>query len=641
MVRTSFYIFLVLLAVQCTASPALAQADTTIYQLKGVEIFGKPSEVYAVGSRVSSIDSSYLDTYASGSLANVLQARTPLYIRQYGPGGISTVTFRGTSAQHTAVLWNGLNIASPSLGQSDFTTLSLGGIGSVSVQHGGASAMYGSGAIGGAVLLNSPVHGEGLRASLQQEAGSYNRYYSKATASYGNEKISAGASFFWHTARNNFPYRDLSRLSRPEVRQEHAATLQKGFTQDLTWKLSTKGKLSIHTWFTDIEREIQPAMGAAHNNASYSDRNFRLLGSYDQQNWLGETSLKAAYFSDYLNYSSSNLTSVTAIKTYQAQAEQTYIYGRRWNLKAGANLQHYMADVDGYGGQVTENRAALFLLTRFDPTDRLSLTLNLRQAFADGFNPPPTPALGFNWKALKAEEHTFFLKGNVTGSYRLPTMNERYWQPGGVPDLKPEQGYQAEAGLTHILKSSSFKLETEVTPYTMLINNWVEWRTAGSVSTPVNLQRVRSQGVEFSSFASQKLQNWRLDATIGYTYSTSTQVASYEGNIEPGNQLAYIPKHKATLHTLISFKDWHVSGNLVYNSQRFTSGSNTTALNSFTLLDLDFGKAFNFGKSRLQTNIQVNNVTNTIYQTMQNYAMPPRNYNLRISYLISNPNKNQ
>ena len=30
---------------------------------------------------------------------------------------------------------------------------------------------------------------------------------------------------------------------------------------------------------------------------------------------------------------------------------------------------------------------------------------------------------------------------------RMPTLNDRFWRPGGDPDLRPERGWNADAGL--------------------------------------------------------------------------------------------------------------------------------------------------------------------------------------------------
>jgi iron complex outermembrane receptor protein len=51
------------------------------------------------------------------SMAEVLQENTPVFIRNYGSGGLATASFRGSNAYHTPVIWNGINIQNPMNGQ--------------------------------------------------------------------------------------------------------------------------------------------------------------------------------------------------------------------------------------------------------------------------------------------------------------------------------------------------------------------------------------------------------------------------------------------------------------------------------------------------------------------------------------------
>lgn len=619
------------------APATVAQQDTTQYQLRTVEVFGKPAEVFATGSRVSSLDSSFLQTFTSGSLADVLQARTPIFLKTYGASGISTPTFRGTSASHTAVLWNGLNVGSPALGQSDFATLPLNSLGGVSVQHGAAGATYGSGAIGGAVLLNSPTYdrAKGFGAELQQEIGSFGRYFTSIGTHYSGAKVSVGLSGHRLAAENNFPYPDYGRFGAPTRRQEQARVEQHSFTQDLAWQLSNSTRLALHGWYTYAEREVAPALGAANNNARQLDENLRLMADFGHNSNWGETSVKAALFSDYLRYTDNSNYSVTDINTYQLQVEQTYTYARRWSLRGGVNLQHFAADVQGYGGRVNEDRSAAFLLFRFDPSRRLELSLNLRQAFVKGYNPTPAPTLGANWLALQQDRHRLYLKGNISGSYRVPTLNERFWQPGGNPDIKPEQGWSFESGLRHVFTSGTLQIESEATLYRMLVDNWVQWMpTELGYWSPRNLQKVRSQGMELSSRASQKFGAWAVVASAGYTYTASEQVKAYEGASALYRQLAHVPLHKAQLSSEVMFRSWSFLGTITHNGLRYTSNNNTGSLPAYTLLSLALNKKFTVGQYKLIGTLRSDNATNTGYYVMENMPMPPRSFAASLRFII-------
>src|SRR4051812_33013156 len=95
------------------------QTDTvkTAY-LQEVSIYGMPVTRYATGTKVDHIDAT-----GTSLLNNALSQSSSIYFKNYGNDQLSTIAFRGTSSSHTAVLWNGMNISSPTLGQTDFSLL--------------------------------------------------------------------------------------------------------------------------------------------------------------------------------------------------------------------------------------------------------------------------------------------------------------------------------------------------------------------------------------------------------------------------------------------------------------------------------------------------------------------------------------
>ena len=61
-------------------------------------------------SIIQSISAPELLSRQGNSMAEVLQENTPVFIRNYGYGGLATASFRGSNAYHTPVIWNGINI---------------------------------------------------------------------------------------------------------------------------------------------------------------------------------------------------------------------------------------------------------------------------------------------------------------------------------------------------------------------------------------------------------------------------------------------------------------------------------------------------------------------------------------------------
>jgi iron complex outermembrane receptor protein len=92
-----------------------------------------------------------------GSLTSLLVTNSTIYFKENGAGMVSSASFRGTTAQQTAVIWNGININSQLNGQTDFNTINPTDFTNISIRPGGGSVIYGSGAIGGSIHLNSEL----------------------------------------------------------------------------------------------------------------------------------------------------------------------------------------------------------------------------------------------------------------------------------------------------------------------------------------------------------------------------------------------------------------------------------------------------------------------------------------------------
>ncbi|MBO0357116.1 TonB-dependent receptor [Hymenobacter sp. BT186] len=631
------YSFLLLLS----GTSAWAQSPSVIdsvQQLPNVRVEGVKLSRFAVGSRVLTLDSAALAPYRTGSLTDVLSARTPLYLKNYGPGQLSTITMRGTSAQHTAVLWNGFNIMLPTLGQTDFSLLPVSGNTQIDVQPGPAASLYGSGAVGGTLLLSSPVRwGAGLRATAQIDGGSFGLRAGSLEGSFSNQKLALRTSLSYRQADNNFHYSSPELGGTVRRRQEYARLWQASVAQDFTLRVGQRGELTAALWLTDTDRQLQPAIGAASSNAQERDQSRRLTAGYRLVGVRHEWAVRAAWFEDVLNYrDDSNGLSESEVHTTQAQAEHTWNVASTFSVRLGAEAQHFAARVDGYGPlALTENRYAGYGLLRFDPTSRLHLSLNLRQALLPGRRPPLTPTLGAEWQLLETATQTVQLKGNASRSYRAPTLNERYWRPGGNPNLLPESGFGYEAGLVHTVRKTPahLMLQTELTAYRQLVDDWVQWLpgTTG-VWAPSNLRKVRAQGLEASTQLTWKPGAYQLTSRLAYAYTQSEKVQGTLNDTDPvGRQLPYVPLHTAAFTTDHQWHDWQATTSCTFTGYRYTDASGLNFLPSYFLVNASVGRTLVLTPTwKLVGLVQGFNLTNLDYQSYLNRAMPPRSMALSV-----------
>ena len=621
------------------AARAQVTPDTLTGQdLAEVQVIGQHHPRFTLGSRETHLDSTYLQLNNANSLADVLQSRTPVYLKTYGNGMLSTISFRGTSASQTAVLWNGFNINLPTLGQTDFSLIPLTAVQGVQLQHGSGGANFGTSAIGGAVILSSRANWQpGGQLQVQQDAGSFGSYFSQVGGKYSTQKVSLETSFYRRTAQNNFKFKNTTQFGAPYQRQKNAALHQWGFTTNLHLRLNSRNTLAIRNWYTDNDNQSQPNMVAANTHARLANRNWRLMSEWNRQSKLGLTAVRAAYFADYMHYRDDNTNSETLVNTYQIQGEQNFILAKKINVDAGGEWQHFTADVDGYGQNVNETRASGFLLFRYDPLAFLHLNLNLRQALVTGFNPPLSPTAGFILDVFSRNNYTLGWKGSVARGYRVPTLNDRYW-PTGNAALKPENSYNYETGLAYKFNQGLFTAETEVTAYRMQVENWIQWLPSASngVWSPQNLKKVRATGAEVSGKAAWLLRGGKISTGFNYSYTSSEQQESYSRSAEPtGKQLIYVPYHTATTYADVSYKAWLLTANYQFTGQRFTTAENTRKLPAYGLLTLYGGKTIRYRKARFQIIGRVNNLTNKVYQNLEYYAMPGRNYHVSLRFTFN------
>jgi len=185
MTRYILFVFILLIG-----GESFAQLDS-IQQFTVVNLSSKTLQKHSKGYKVLALSDSII-LKNTESFTTLLRFNTPIYIKEYGAGGTSTASFRGTSASNTAVVWNGININSINNGQTGFNALTVNLIDNIDVRSGGGSIEFGSGAIGGTIHLNDQLYFEKqLNHQFVSSVGSYNTYNNLYKFSFGSDTIAA------------------------------------------------------------------------------------------------------------------------------------------------------------------------------------------------------------------------------------------------------------------------------------------------------------------------------------------------------------------------------------------------------------------------------------------------------------------
>ncbi|MGX5855098.1 TonB-dependent receptor plug domain-containing protein [Dyadobacter jiangsuensis] len=616
------------------ALPVYAQKDSIA--LDPVTVKGFVPQKFMSGLKIQRIDSASLAQVRYQNIGDILSAYTPIAFKNYGPGQLSTASFRGTSANHTAVLWNGLNINAPTLGQTDFSTIPVAGFDQLSVQYGSSASIVGSDAVGGSILLDSRASVTPFHVSDGRQQESFRNHQSRTDIRYAfplnNAWAFSGKTALYYGRMNN----DYPKPTRNTYALLPTETFQKGIVQDLFLRSQNGQEISAHVWLTDNKLTLTP--DDIQGREMTRTTAYRTMVRYQVHTFT----LRTAWVRDIIDYAKGDLShpdhSVTDKFASRIEKDFTLSLGSEVNpvsVKTGGEWTHYRSRVPGYAlSPASENRTDFFLLTRWQPATRATISVNLRQGLVTGFNPPFTPSVGLEYGLIQKALYTLTLKGSYGRSYRVPTLNERYWKDLGNPDIRPETGWNKEMGLGQTFKRAfGGTLRSSATFYHNRIKDWTYWNPSRNYRVE-NLQQVLAQGIELQLNYQYQTGSWRTGLDAGYAFNKSSQEKAYDSYSRDivGKQLVFVPEHTANANAFVQFKYTKLTGQLQAASKRYTTFDNSQFLDGYGLVNLLAETTFALYKFKLVLQGQVRNVTDTFYLNVRNNAMPGRSFAVSLTF---------
>ncbi len=593
-------------------------ADTTLV-LPTVEVRSASIRYEVAGSATQYWEAAQLARVQADHLAGLLAAETGTYIKSYGLGSLATSSIRGGSAGHTLVLWNGLPIQSPMLGLLDLALLPVQAVESIGFTPGGGSAMWGSGAIGGVLDLDNRAHfSRKMELKTSTLAGSFGQFQQQINIGLGTEKVQSVTRFAHQQADNDFYYPLGAGL--PKRLQTNARFSQQYAVQDLYWNIHERRRLSAHLWLQETSREIPPTQVQNRSEARQEDSATRLVLEYRAITARGFWQIKTGYFYEHLQYVDDQilLNSRSHFRTYLAEITREWQGGKRHTFLLGNTHVHTQAWSEGYRNQIpTEYKTALFASWKYRGR-KLNAQGSLRQEIAGGIGAPIVPALGVDYQI----HPNFLLKSSASRNYRLPTLNDRFWAPGGNPDLLPESGWSQELGFYFRKQKNGFELQASLTAFNRTIGNWILWslRDGQSFWSANNITQVWSRGLEPRLALSHTSSHRKFVLKAGYDFTRSTnQVAVENPSLAAGQQLLYTPVHRAFASLSLEWKTFYAAYQHAFTGA--AQGINDPIAPFQTgNLRLQYGREFKKGRGMLFLNVL--NIWNAQYLAVERRPMP-------------------
>lgn len=635
---TRFFPGLVLLFFLTVAKPSQGQMIYDTLQLLEMEIVS--NQLAQTGTTKSStFDSVAKSSLSVANLSGLLADNSLVFIKSYGRGGLATASFRGTAASHTQVLWNGFQISSPMLGQVDLSLIPNTFFDQAELQYGGSSLEAIPGALGGSIELTTNPKASSPILSISQMMGSYQTFITTAALNLQTKKLISNTRFAFQFSENDFDYYNNGIPPAEWMKQENASVRNIGFTQQLTYLMSDFQQLSFATWNQWDDRNIPPLMtnvqqggNTSEYQSNFSSRNV-LSWNYHKSKTRVEAS--AAWFHEELLYFSRNTTN-----GYFAKTKLDWEFGKGFLFTAGLDFRLEKVRTLNYKEQKQRVSSGIFARLEKTVWQRLTMDLLIRQELTDGDLLPVMPFFGINYRILPSEN--FNIRASISRNYHLPSLNDLYWVPGGNENLNPEDAFEIEGGVNYKrIFNSLITLETDLSLFSSHINNWIQWKPGNhQYWTPENIAQVHARGIEASLQLNGVIKKFEYQLRANYAFTRTTDesdLAKEKGYA--GQQLIYVPINNANGFAFISYSGFYVRWSVNYTGERKTTmndgGDFPDVLPAYWLNDVSLGKMWKMKKFGVEIEGKANNVFNVSYQAILWRAMPGRNVQVSLRFILN------
>jgi vitamin B12 transporter len=609
----------------------------SIYVLENIDVFEQRNKSLVIGYKTEEVNSEILKSYSSTSVSELLNSVSGVSIKSYGPSGISSISIRGGGSNNTAINWNGVNIQSPTLGSFNLSLLPVDVFDNVSLQYGASGALNGSGANFGQLNLSSGSSKiDSTVFGMNLSIGSFGANRIAALAELKGISSSVKINVFRSFSDNNFVFKNTNKFESPYEIQENAGYDTYGFAFSSNSELNDKFDFSTSVFYQKSHVESQGRM------SDYNDFD----GYQNDDNTFINTSLKYSSSNYNINFKNSLIISNSLVYNPNSTVQESLIDTDIFTSELESNFTllsstriytsllyaRDAAQSDGFADKAFRNRLGMVLAVKSSfLNDRIRTVISLREESQDYKFTPLQYSAGIDYQVLN------WLKAysNYASVYRLPTLNDLYWQDTGDavgnPNLIAENGFNFDIGISQYIKSEGMSVTFEENIFYNRLKDKIIWTPSTKNKwTPENFDDAISKGFELGLNLQYSLSKLQFNISSKYFYTDSKV---YNSNINSWTEQVYVPEHSINNSLGLSFLNY--SFVYIHNFEGSKSiDASGNLLNSYNLgtLILEYKlpvKAFN-----ININLRINNIWGEDYQLSSDYSMPLQNFTLNTKFLF-------
>lgn len=565
------------------------------------------------------------------SITDKLNLYTPIFIREYSPGGIATATFRGTLANHTLVLFNGFKVNPVMNGQVDFSSIAPFLFDEVEIYSGLQSLRKHIGALGGIISLNTKPYAENkTELALRLDAGSFNNFGIGTKFSQKHKNWLFRTRFFYNEAENNFIFLNNAKLDFPRERRINAAFNKKGLMQEIYYSSSKKLmylKFSAINNFNELPAPLLQTQIVDNESQTNEIQRLIIGGNFRINNNNLNLNLKVANENWTYQNLQANILSQNKISTIATKSDYSFKLIENVEFKTGIYSSVQKVVSNNYKDNKTQIQNNLYNSLKFNIKEFGIYILNHTVFQNENFNLAPAIFLSRNFN------NKFRIDLKNGRNIRYPSLNDLYWFPGGNPNLKHEESISHELLLTFYPKKN---WQTQLNFTRSNIKNLILWAPTSDIAIwqAENIGRVNSNSIDFYNKLEINILGLQFASSQSYSYCRSIDKSNINTTTY-NKQLIYVPNHNASISAELKHKSKYIILESHYAGKRFTRSDNKSYMPSHFNHNLKLGYKLKKHKLQYDFLLRINNITSENYQIIAWQPMPKRSFmfSINVSYI--------
>jgi iron complex outermembrane receptor protein len=613
--------------------------DTSSILINEIVVNSRIERLNSVNN-IQEIDTSILKNITNESLAVLLSEYANVSIKSYGVSGISSLSIRGGSSEHTAVIWNGFNLQDQLNGGFNFSLASSFIADNIKIKYGGSSAIYGSGAMGGTIHLSNNISfDKGFGSVTQVSLGSFGKTNIQEKLSWSNKRVSFWLKGFYSKIDNDFPYKNLSKIGHPVDTLKDAKVEQYGLLLGNDFNINKHQLLTFNFWTQKNYTQVPPNMISLEKSAEQYDYWSRGVLNWKYTKSRFDIEAKSGVFFSKLNYINDNLKldvlhySINNINELIANFRVV----KRSVLEVAVNNNFTSAVSDNFTEKRKLNKTAFFTSFKSKLLPKTIINVNARVELVDGYLKPVTYGLFSEYGITR----NMLVNMNISKNHRSPNFNDMYWTGAyakGNPNLKDENGYTSDFSFIEKYNTNKISLSNKISIFYNNTTDMIQWVDNGNYWTPFNQKQVQSTGVEYAMKTGMSISKAStIDINVNYSYTKAKilKKTDMESSDVLGKQLIYTPMNKANVFVNYNYKKMSVAINTKYTGEQYTRSDNKDSIPDYTVVNMYINYDIEMKQATVSCFFKINNLFNVDYMQMQWYPMPPINFETGLTFKIN------